>query len=445
MKVASFTCHNCQVGFANREAANKHYSGKWHQHNLLRIMNNTAICSHETYETEMNKSTYLQNARNQLNIISCSACKKNFTSQGSFETHQRSRKHKQNVVRKAAENVRRLQIQKVKEAGRNKTIVMASKANAGGEESAVPEDAQYCTACKAAFSSKKDFISHAQTEKHEIALKAAKLAKERKDELDRQDQIHATVNDDDDDDDMEVEEVDSDEWEKDDADAVVVQQVKDDSKPLPLSVCLLCGKKNANLIDNLGHMERQHSFIVPHQEAGDLEKLQNYLGEKVGQRHQCLECSKEFSSLRACRLHMLDKPHLAIRFEGEFDQFFDISKIMAQVHLPYKPAENEIFAFPLPNGTFLTHRDLRRYFNQRLSLQTFSGIKRLTGSVTAKAITHLGKSSEGKSIQVLRKDNQRRARDINIMYKIKDKKYLDVAVSANKLQKHFRLQVINAG
>uniref|UniRef100_A0A2P2HZ71 Zinc finger protein 622-like n=1 Tax=Hirondellea gigas TaxID=1518452 RepID=A0A2P2HZ71_9CRUS len=409
-------------------------------------MNNTAICSHETYETEMNKSTYLQNARNQVNIISCSPCKKNFTSQGSFETHQRSGKHKQNVVRKATEDVRQLQIEnEEEETERDNTSVTAAKANADDEESAVPEDAQYCTACKAAFSSEKDFINHAQTEKHEIALKTAELAKERKEELDRQDQTHATINYDDDDEDMEVDEVDSDEWEEED-DAVAIQQEKDNRKPLPLSVCLLCGKKSANLIDNLGHMEREHSFNVPHQDAGDLEKLHNYLGEKVGQRHQCLECSKEFSSLSACRLHMLDKPHLAIRFEGEFDQFFDISKIMSQVHLPYNPAENDIFAFPLPNGTSLTHRDLKRYFNQRLYLQpTSAGIKRLTGSVTAKAITHLGKSSEDKSIQVLRRDNQRRARDINIMHKTKDKKKLDVGTSANKLQTHFRLQVINAG
>lgn len=48
---------------------------------------------------------------------------------------------------------------------------------------------------------------------------------------------------------------------------------------------------------------------------------------QVGLQHQCLECSKEFNTLQACRRHMLDKPHQVIRFEGEYDQFFDIEKI----------------------------------------------------------------------------------------------------------------------
>lgn len=55
--------------------------------------------------------------------------------------------------------------------------------------------------------------------------------------------------------------------------------------------------------------------------------LCGYVFVQIGVLMQCLECSKELRSLKGCRLHMLTKPHLSIRFEGEYDQFFEIEKI----------------------------------------------------------------------------------------------------------------------
>lgn len=455
-KTATYTCRKCQAEFPSRAEANKHYSDKWHQYNLMRALKELSPISHEEYQKLMNKSSFLQEAKNCMNTIACQACKKSFTSQGSFETHQRSRKHKQNVIRKATEQVRRLKIQKLKEAQRAVAAAGPSQEEEKtGEDDAseeeeeveekeltgtvsVSEESQYCTVCKVAFAAEKDFKNHAETLKHQNSLKLAQLSQERKEELDKQDELLTTQ-----DDDMEVEEVDSDEWDEDDD---AMEEEKDDKKSLPLSVCLFCSKRSANLADNLGHMERQHSFIVPHQHAGDLEQLQQHLGEKIGLHHECLECSKPFRSLRACRLHMLDKPHLAIRFEGEYDAFFDVSKIVADIQLPMKPKDNDIFVIPLPDGTMLMHRDLRRYFKQGLSLQSATNnLKRLHGS-GPKAITHLGKTStEAKSVMEVRKENRRRQRHLNIQLKIKDKKHLKVAVKANKLQPHLRPQVMNAG
>jgi len=46
---------------------------------------------------------------------------------------------------------------------------------------------------------------------------------------------------------------------------------------------------------------------------------------------------------------------------------FDLLPPVARVQLPPKVPENEWFAFPLPDGSVLTHRNLKRYFRQRLS------------------------------------------------------------------------------
>jgi len=47
----------------------------------------------------------------------------------------------------------------------------------------------------------------------------------------------------------------------------------------------------------------------------------------VGIHHECIECSKAFDNVQAVQKHMIGKPHMAIRFEGEYDQFFAIEEI----------------------------------------------------------------------------------------------------------------------
>ena len=48
---------------------------------------------------------------------------------------------------------------------------------------------------------------------------------------------------------------------------------------------------------------------------------------QVGVEHNCLDCSRPFTTRKAVRNHMVMRPHHEIRFEGEYDAFFDIAMI----------------------------------------------------------------------------------------------------------------------
>lgn len=66
----------------------------------------------------------------------------------------------------------------------------------------------------------------------------------------------------------EVEEVDSDEWEEE--------------NPIEDNNCLFCLHHSRNLVKNLHHMMKAHTFFIPDIEyCVDLPGLLTYLGEKV--------------------------------------------------------------------------------------------------------------------------------------------------------------------
>ena len=48
---------------------------------------------------------------------------------------------------------------------------------------------------------------------------------------------------------------------------------------------------------------------------------------QVGVEHNCMDCSRPFTTRKAVRNHMVMRPHHEIRFEGEYDAFFDIAMI----------------------------------------------------------------------------------------------------------------------
>ena len=60
------------------------------------------------------------------------------------------------------------------------------------------------------------------------------------------------------------------------------QDNREEVQAVPVNTCFLCGKRSGNLTDNLGHMERQHSFFVPHKKAAHIQELMEYIGDKVG-------------------------------------------------------------------------------------------------------------------------------------------------------------------
>ncbi|KAF2368764.1 Zinc finger C2H2-type [Trinorchestia longiramus] len=441
----TYTCRKCQAEFKSRSAAAEHYGGKWHQFNLMRILKDLSPITEEVYNKSVAHSAFLAKGKNQTNAIPCRACKKSFNSQGSFETHQRSKKHKQNLVKKAAENVRRVQIQREKDAHKAQLLSYAMVVTSPDDDGVVKEGSYYCRPCKETFGAQKDYLKHAETDKHKNALKLLKITEDRKKELDEQDKedaAAATASN------MEVDDDDSDGWEDMEDGGESTMEFGEDGKRVPtVNTCLLCGKRAKKLQDNLQHMERHHQFKIPHADAADFDRLMPFLVQKIFVDHKCLECHKSFHNLKNVRRHMLDKPHLSMLFEGEYDEFFDIKKIMAPLALPFRPADDDIFALPLPDGTVLTHRELRRYFKQSLAQNpTVRNVKRLTSG--RNAISHLGKFSKSNSeanFLSVRKDAQKRARVLKEETRGRARERLQVGIKANKLQPHIRKQVINAG
>ena len=59
MEAIKLTCNKCEVEFTSRENANKHYSGKWHQFNIMKILKNMPILTEQNYEQLVNKSTFV--------------------------------------------------------------------------------------------------------------------------------------------------------------------------------------------------------------------------------------------------------------------------------------------------------------------------------------------------------------------------------------------------
>ena len=66
MEAFKYTCLKCQVEFSSRELVNSHYSGKWHQYNLLKIQRGLLPCTENEYNELMAKTTFLQEVRFNL-------------------------------------------------------------------------------------------------------------------------------------------------------------------------------------------------------------------------------------------------------------------------------------------------------------------------------------------------------------------------------------------
>mmetsp|Transcript_15052 Transcript_15052/g.18569 ORF Transcript_15052/g.18569 Transcript_15052/m.18569 type:complete len:268 (+) Transcript_15052:71-874(+) len=81
----------------------------------------------------------------------------------------------------------------------------------------------------------------------------------------------------------------------------------------------------------LEYMRKQYGLYIPEPTyLIDVEKLAQYLCEKVKQHRVCLYCSRQFRFFRACQQHMIDKSHCKIAYETdealeELADFYDFS------------------------------------------------------------------------------------------------------------------------
>lgn len=310
------------------------------------------------------------------------------------------------------------------------------------EQFTILDQSTYCKVCKKSFGNPKAFDNHINSKKHKDLLNTL-------DESDRDKvgipcekklqskELQADVEMENDED---VEDVDSDEWDDEIS----------ENNPVASNNCLFCSHHSRSLYKNLQHMTAAHSFFIPDIEfVVDLKGLLLYLGEKVCQGFICLWCNDEkktFQSLEATQQHMCDKGHCKILHEGktlmEYYDFYDYSSSYPDneelcVAIESNVLDDASFELVLPSGATIGHRSLAVYYKQ--SLNSTKNKQNTTQKKINKIISHykgLGYTAENK--EVIKK----KARDIQYMHHVIKKYNTQLSFKANKMQHHFRHQVM---
>ncbi|KAF0528296.1 C2H2 type zinc-finger-domain-containing protein [Gigaspora margarita] len=306
-----------------------------------------------------------------------------------------------------------------------------------------------CASCKKTYYSENAYANHLRSNKHKVAeIKAVQdggvLAKKttlsaRKDEENMQEEFKLT-------------EVD----------------------------CLFCAQKSESFETNLTHMTRAHSFFIPEIEyLVDLQGLIKYLGEKISVKNLCLYCNgrgKGLKSFEAVRQHMMDKGHCKIAYERDEDimevsDFYDFtssypveegSEEWENIDDEWEDIEednddenddvkilrgdllnDDDIELILPSGARIGHRSLRRYYKQNLRPE-----ENRDSIIINRLITQYGSNIDYHRRSggvLLAKGHAKHAQYYIATFQ--DKRLHDdfdtrVGIKANKLQRHFRAQIL---
>lgn len=373
-----FTCITCRVAFADGDIQRRHYKTDWHRYNLKRKVAEMPPVTAEVFQ--------------------------------------------QKVLEQRAE---------VEAQQQSKTKTM------------------HCKLCNKTFSSENAYGNHMSSKKHK-ELEAGKVKKEgnlitkgltmessktgsknTQSEIAESSLCNAQSDGDDDDDD----------------------EIEEDT--LEVTDCLFCPHRSISLEENMKHMTRSHSFFIPDLEfVVDLKGLVTYLCEKVGVGNMCLYCNdkgKNFFSTEAVQNHMVDKGHTKINYEGdavlEYADFYDFSSSYPDYNPDEENCSDEIqgkentltvneqtLELCLPSGAKIGHRNMHHIYKQNLPRERSRHAK-VIQSIMAdyKAIGWHG---------TIGSVSRQKVKDVRLQNMKQAKRTVDVSVKANKLQKHFRSQVI---
>uniref|UniRef100_A0A1Y1NAE7 C2H2-type domain-containing protein n=1 Tax=Photinus pyralis TaxID=7054 RepID=A0A1Y1NAE7_PHOPY len=120
--------------------------------------------------------------------------------------------------------------------------------------------------------------------------------------------------------------------------------------------CLFCGILCGTFEQNLSHMSKAHSFIIPNQDSliVDVETLIWYLHLVIYGHQECLVCSKTRRSVEGIQQHMMAKAHCRLHVNDDMRDFYDFSEIP-------KPEDMIVSGestMKLPSGKILGQRTL---------------------------------------------------------------------------------------
>lgn len=93
-----FTCITCRVAFRDAEIQRSHYKTDWHRYNLKRKVAELPPVSTDVFQEKVLAQREAAGAAREAKHEVCEACRKHFTSRNSYESHLRSRKHREAVA-----------------------------------------------------------------------------------------------------------------------------------------------------------------------------------------------------------------------------------------------------------------------------------------------------------------------------------------------------------
>lgn len=377
-----FTCITCRVSFADSDIQRRHYKTDWHRYNLKRKVAEMPPVTAEVFQQKVLEQRAEVEAQQQTKTktMHCKLCNKTFSSENAYGNHMSSKKHKELEAAKAKKEDNLI----------TKGLTMESR-ETGSENT--------------------------ESEIAESSL------------CDKVDDDQSGDNDDDEED------------------------IEEDT--LEVTDCLFCPHRSVSLEDNMKHMTRSHSFFIPDLEfVVDLKGLVTYLCEKVGVGNMCLYCNdkgKNFFSTEAVQNHMVDKGHTKINYEGdavlEYADFYDFSSSYPDYNPEEENSSDEIqgkentlavneqtLELCLPSGAKIGHRNMRHIYKQNLPPERSRHAK-VIQSIMAdyKALGWHG---------TIESASRQKVKDVRLQNMQQAKRRVDVSVKANKLQKHFRPQVI---
>lgn len=279
-----------------------------------------------------------------------------------------------------------------------------------------------CLPCVKSFNSRSQWANHQQSRKH-IALAGVESVV-----------IEEVVENNDD------TEENGEEWEDCD---------DEDGETFESSACLFCQKKSLNITDNVKHMSVAHSFFIPDVEyLVDLDGLLDYLWYKVGIGRECIWCDDYKSSVQGIQQHMTDKGHCKMNTDtgdglAEFAEFYDFSSTHPdEDSASQEVTDNEIvmndnMELVLPSGAKVGHRSLAVYYKQSLRSEekvqkAIEARKNRGHEIVLQQYQMMG--WKGSTITELK----RKALDHQFISKRK----LKLQLKQNKLQTHFRAQIL---
>lgn len=95
----SHTCLNCSVKFKDADLQREHYKSDWHRYNLKRrVAELPPITAEEFQKRILQQRTIDEQAQQEITLY-CTACRKQFSTDKSYDNHLNSKKHRENSER----------------------------------------------------------------------------------------------------------------------------------------------------------------------------------------------------------------------------------------------------------------------------------------------------------------------------------------------------------